>query len=362
MKNTLLPALVAIALALPATAAAEIGELDADPQGRAVVIGTAARKGRTSAAIVRYLPDGSLDPSFSGDGVLLTDFGLGAPATAAAFGAVDEEGRILVLAGVLRRGSSCGERPSVQRQDRVLARLTPEGAFDVSFGGLHGADVEPLRTVTAIALAPDGGIVIAGTPLQSCGQGPRTGLIRLRADGSRLGRFGADGTRRLSGSAASVAVDGEGRIVVLCRSRQQRSRDEHATKILRLLPGGGLDADFSGGWIVYTTEGPFYRWSTVAIRPNGHPMLVGTLIRPPSEKDRRFHRWFLAVPLAANGRLEGGVSWRGWAWITRFDKRSDAAASEALIDRKGRLLIAGTAGRPGSAPDGALALARFELL
>jgi uncharacterized delta-60 repeat protein len=338
-----------------------VGDLGVDPQGRAVAIGTALRGGHSRAAVLRYLPDGTLDPGFAGDGVLLTDLGIGARATTAALGAVDDQGRILVLGGVVRRGSRCGRPPSRQRQDLVLARLTPDGSFDLSFGGLHGSDVEPLRTVTAMAVAPGGAAVLAGETPHRCGAGPRTGVIRLRADGSRVGRFGVGGTSRFTGSAVSIALDPHGRIVVLCRARQLQARDEHATKVLRLLPDGRLDPELEGGWIVYTTEGPFYRWSTVAVRANGNPILAGTLVRPPSEKDARFHRWFLAVPLRQNGRLEDNVSWRGWAWITRLDKRADAAASEALVDARGRLLLAGTLRRPGLAPEGALALARFEL-
>jgi uncharacterized delta-60 repeat protein len=350
-----------VRITLPTGLRFSVSDLAVDPDGRAVAFGTAQGKGRSLGAVVRYLPDGSLDPGFSEDGVLVSDFGLRARAGTAALGLVDDRSRIVVLAGALERRSRRGRRPGLEREDRVLVRLEADGSFDLGFGSLHGADVEPLRTVTAIAADPGGGFVLAGTPRGGCGQGPGTGVIRLREDGSRVARFGRHGSRGFTGTAVSVAVDSRDRIVVLCRARQQRARDEHATKILRLLPGGDLDPDFSGGWIVYFAEGPLYKWSTVAIRPNGHPILVGTLIRPPSQKYHRFHRWFLAVPLRENGRNESDVSWRGWAWITRVDPRSDAAASEAVIDPRGRLLIAGTAQRPRVAPDGAFALARFEL-
>lgn len=350
-----------VRISLPTGLRFSVSDLAVDPEGRAVAFGTAIGRGHSSGAVVRYLPDGSLDPAFSEDGVLVSDFGLRAQAGTAALGLVDDRSRIVVLAGSLERRSRCGRPPSLEREDRVLVRLDADGGFDLGFGGLHGADVEPLRTVAAIASDPGGGIVLAGTPRGGCGHGPRTAAIRLREDGSRVGRFGGHGSREFTGAAVSVAVDSRDRIVVLCRSRQQLARDERATKILRLLPGGKFDPDFEGGWIVYNTEGPLYKWSTVAIRPDDHPILVGTLIRPPSQKHDGFHRWFLAVPLLANGRLESGVSWRGWAWIARLDPRSDAAASEAAIDPSGRLLIAGTAQRPRVAPDGAFALARFEL-
>jgi uncharacterized delta-60 repeat protein len=350
-----------VRIALPGGFRFKTTDLGADSQGRPVVFGTASRGKRRIAAVLRYLPDGSRDESFGDGGAVLTDFGLGPGPTTAALGRVDEAGRPVLLVGVLRRGSRCGGRPTLQREDRLLARLTPDGGWDRTFGGLRGTDVEPLAQVATMAPAPDGGLVLAGAPRHSCGPRPRTGLIRLRGDGSRVGGFGAHGIRRIAGAAASVAVDGEGRIVVLFRARQQRARDEHATKVARLLPDGALDPGFEGGWIVYTTEGPIYKWSSVVVRSNGNPILVGTLVRPPSEKYPRFHRWFLAVPLRHSGRLEDNVSWRGWAWITRLDRHSDAAASEAVIDPQGRLLMGGTAWLPGGTPASALALARFEL-
>lgn len=345
----------------------QIGDLAVDPQGRPVVVGRAIGPRRSFAAIFRYLPDGAPDPSFGYQGATLTDFGLRStgrnvgPSTMAVQGMVDDQGRILVVVAALERRSLCGEPPRIQRRDRIVARLNPDGTRDISFGDLGRAAVGPLGRVASMAFAGDGGIVLAGTPRRSCGNGPQTALIRLRANGGQVKRFGADGTRRLTGTAASIAVDQEGRIVVLFHSRQQKVRNESTTKIVRLRPSGDFDPDFEGGWIAYTLEGPVFEWSTVVIRPNGKAILVGTLIRRFPGKDRRIHRWFAAVPLSQRGRLEANASWRGWVWFTRFDKRSDAVASEATVDARGRLLIAGTARRPAIAPRGGLALARFEL-
>jgi hypothetical protein len=44
-------------------------------------------------AVARYLPDGRLDPAFGGDGVVVTDFGVGGRPTSVA---IDAQDRIVV--------------------------------------------------------------------------------------------------------------------------------------------------------------------------------------------------------------------------------------------------------------------------
>lgn len=344
----------------------QIGDLAVDPQGRPVVVGRAKGPRRSFAAIVRYLPDGKLDLSFGYKGVVLSEFGLRSPqgnigpSSMAVRGLVDDQGRIVAVIAGLEYRSLCGEAPRIHRQDRLVVRLDPDGSPDLPYGYLGRVSVPRLQRVSSMAFTPDGGVVLAGVPRRSCGS-PESALVRLRADGSQVHGFGTGGARELTGTAASIAIDPRNRIVVLFQARQQKVRDESTTKIVRLLPGGDDDPAFENGWIAYTLEGPIFDWKTVAIRPNGKPILVGTLIRRFPGPDRRIHRWFAAVPLSQRGRLEGGLSWRGWVWHTRFDKSSDAAAGEAAVDAQGRLLIAGTARRPEIAPQGALALARFEL-
>ena len=46
-------------------------------------------------ALARYLPNGTLDPSFSGDGTVLTDFGSGRSTVAYAL-ALQPDGKIVV--------------------------------------------------------------------------------------------------------------------------------------------------------------------------------------------------------------------------------------------------------------------------
>lgn len=352
-------------IGLPGGLRFAIGDLGVDPAGRPVVIGTARGNGGSFAAVIRYERNGGLDPSFGGgDGIAMTNFGLppgpGRRATTATatLGAVDEQGRVTLIGGAVQRVPACGGGPRTARRDRLIARLTPEGTPDRTFGDSGIGRLGPLETVESMVL-DGGGAVLAGTPRESCGS-DQLAVIRVRENGSVDRHFGERGSRRLTGSAAALALDDRGRIVVLCKPRQL-SLNKSVTKIARLLPGGRFDPSF-GSWHTLEFEGPQWRLHALAVDARERPLLVGTLIHPLSPRNRApFRRWFAAMPLSKSGEEEHGFGWRGWLAITRFDPHSDLAASEALVDGENRLVIAGTGLRPRLSPKPGFALARYEL-
>jgi len=357
------------AIELPDGVSFAISDLAVDPEGRVVVVGTATGtdSSRTPpprfATVLRYLPDGSLDRSFgAGDGHVIDSFGLhfpyGPSSATATLGAVNQAGAITLVVGTVQRESRCGGPAQLRGSDRLLARLDPHGEPDRFFGERGRQTLAPLERITGMASSMGGEMMLAGS-LPSCDGKARTGVVSIRPDGDRRLGFGAHGTRTLTGTAASIAVDRRGRTVVLFKQRQQRARDERYWKIARLLPDGKLDPDFMGGWTVYETEGPSYEWSSVVIDSHNRPLLVGTLVRelPPERR----HRWLMVVPLRQSGQLRNQLGFRGWIAITRFNRRADATASEALLEGDGRLLIGGTVRWPPEVPDGGLLLSRIEV-
>ncbi len=102
--------------------------------GRLVVlidtfVGPATSPSRDDAwVVVRVNRDGTVDPTFDGDGVAILAFGAGTNATAAAV-VVQPDGKI-VLAGSVRSGSGGGGAAS----DFALARLDSDGTPDATFG------------------------------------------------------------------------------------------------------------------------------------------------------------------------------------------------------------------------------------
>ena len=270
-----------------------------------------------------------------------------------------------VVSGARPSATEPDARDGAER-DRLIARLSPGGTIERFFGEGGVRQIGPLEAVTDMAFSHGGGISLAGPAQRKCGEPPQTAVISLRPDGDRRRGFATGGARRLSGSVAAIAVDPQGRTVMLFKEKQKPARDEHVTKLVRLLPNGTRDPKFDkNGLIVYEFQGPLYKWSSLLVTPSGRLLAVGTLIRPLPPKKRksgvRFHRWFMAWPLLESGEQAGGFGWLGWLAITRFNPHSDAAASDALIGADGNLLIAGTAREPTLAPHGGFALARYGL-
>jgi uncharacterized delta-60 repeat protein len=168
--------------------------------GRLVAVGVAdagsVAGDRGDFALVRYLPDGSIDTGFGFGGRVLTDFA-GADDDARAV-AVTADGRLAVA------GST---EPEWSRRDVAVARYRRDGTLDTRFG--TGG-----RVTTGFAEAPglendyaedlvvqrDGKVVVAGVANDdedrwcACeGSSGDFGLVRYRRDGSLDPAFGAGG-------------------------------------------------------------------------------------------------------------------------------------------------------------------------
>jgi uncharacterized delta-60 repeat protein len=132
--------------------------------GRIVVAGTASRNVfGASFALARYDPGGSLDPSFSGDGKVVTRFAEyfdGWMDDIANDVELQSDGKIVAAGSSFRSvllGMCC---------DRftAIARFTPEGVLDDSFSGDGKVvtDIGPSHGANGLAIQDDGKIVTAG--------------------------------------------------------------------------------------------------------------------------------------------------------------------------------------------------------
>lgn len=149
-------------------------------------VGPATSPSRDDAfTVLRVYPDGTLDPTFDGDGVAVVLFGEGRNATASAV-LVQPDGRI-VVGGSLRPASGFGG------SDFALARLNPDGTPDATFGdgGRVVTDLGGNDILLALALQPDGKVVAAGS------SDGNVALARYLAAGG--------GSRRAEGVASGVA-------------------------------------------------------------------------------------------------------------------------------------------------------------
>ena len=153
-----------------------------DSQNRSV-IGVSA--GSSRMVLLRVLPDGTLDPSFDGNGISDSLATSGITPTSHTFGdiAIDAQDRIIATGG--------------QSNPRMvlIARVTTGGAVDTTFNAessTPGAYVGlPSYNVSSVVVDDQGGILFAGW--DGSATGPRT-LSRLDPNGSLDTAFGAGGT------------------------------------------------------------------------------------------------------------------------------------------------------------------------
>ena len=167
------------------------------PDGKIVVAGHSQVNGDGVWTVARYLVDGSLDPSFGGTGVVLTNVG----AQVGSGGGMDSaEGVRLQADGkIVVAGTAGGPFFDVQR-DFAIARYQPDGSIDYSFGegGVTRTDLTGnADLVTALVAQPDGKFVVAGIA-----QG-RLAAVRYHADGSLDTGFGDNGKVIFTGLAAT---------------------------------------------------------------------------------------------------------------------------------------------------------------
>src|SRR5205823_1963498 len=128
-----------------------------------------------------------------------------------AFGmAIQRNGRIVVA----------GEREAGARRDFALARYQADGRLDRSFGGDGKVTTSVgagLDGASAVAIQPDGKIVVAGEAFEASAPRWDVALARYRRDGSLDRAFGTDGKVMAPfgsfASASAVALQRDGKIV-----------------------------------------------------------------------------------------------------------------------------------------------------
>ena len=131
------------------------------PDGKIVIAGYTYSSSATSAAVVRCLPNGTLDSAFGAGGIIITNFGV--TLLSAYSVRLQANGRIVV------GGQYWDHTVTPWLHDFSLFRLLPNGAVDASFGdgGLVHHNMPPNSTVhdsglNGLFIQSDGSIVGAG--------------------------------------------------------------------------------------------------------------------------------------------------------------------------------------------------------
>jgi uncharacterized delta-60 repeat protein len=303
-------------------------------------------------ALARYNVAGSLDTTFSSDGMQTTDLG----GNDGAWGvALQEDGKIVVAGSSVAAGSS--------DSDFALARYNvADGSLDESFG-VGGEVITDLRGgsrdgATGVVIQGDGKIVVAGSSVAAGSSDSDFALARYNvADGSLDESFGVGGkviTDLGSGSdgAWGVAIQ-DGKIVVAGSSVAAGSSDSDFA-LARYSIDGSLDTTFSSDGKETTDFGGGDLSQDIAIQADGKIVAVGSSL--PSVPTSDFGDFALAR-YNTNGSLDTSFSGDG-EQTTSLDVEDYGWA--VAIQADGRIVVAGR-----SAPDFTVAgpdfgLARYE--
>lgn len=212
------------------------------PDGKVIVAGFSWDVGSSSnITLARLNPDGSFDNTFGAGGKISIDV---ARIDQVFDAGLSADGKIL-LAGATTVGNSL---------DFLLMQLTSEGERDASFGnnGVVTVDFSGRNdTAFALAIQPDGKIILAGTTGTYYDPIADFALVRFLPDGSLDSSFGSGQVRTQvsiwnKDVAKSVVVQPDGKIIAGGYAFMSTPDD---AVLVRYNPDGTLDASFGSGGI-----------------------------------------------------------------------------------------------------------------
>ncbi len=230
-----------------------------------VVAGSSYNGSNVDFALVRYNPNGLLDASFDGDGIVATTVGSGGSAQSVT---IQNDGKI-VVAGNAWIGSN---------SDFALVRYNTDGSLDTSFNwdGMVTTTIGSNDDYAqSVAVQSDGKIVAAG---YSNDGNDDFALVRYNPDGSLDLNFNNDGkvtTPIGSGydRGYSVAIQNNSKIIVAGNSWNGSNED---FALVCYNPNGSLDTSFSSDGKVTTEIGNGAdSGRSVAIQNDGKIVVAG---------------------------------------------------------------------------------------
>jgi uncharacterized delta-60 repeat protein len=332
----------------------DLADLVLDAKGRLVVSGIAQGLNGAFAVLWRFLPDGRLDATFGGEGVVvLGNLAGGSAADRLNAAAVDGSGNLVLV------GRSDADASATLNEALVVVRLTEDGHSDSSFNGGRGRIV--LHDVvgtsgaseigSSVAIDGQGNIVVAGHSSNN-----RLILARFTSTGAYDTTFNSGGATPgllVSPSihnnlqTASLAIDSQGRLVTL-EYGNSAATGTFDLALRRLSPAGAIDDTFGGGDGVLTVHSPaspatstiYMYGNALALDASDRILVAGEILS--TDAARGLDAYVLRV--SATGAIDttfGGAGHGMFLFdLTGVGGRRDVASALAL-DAQGRVIVGG---------------------
>jgi uncharacterized delta-60 repeat protein len=301
------------------------------PNGRIVIGGGAQIHNTEGFGVARLLPDGSLDPSFSGNGTLV----------ARSVGSMNVEGISDIALGP--DGTIVASAYAADRHYRFgVVRLTRRGVPDRTFSddgvaitrfNRHNAFAE------AVAVQSDGSIIAAGAARARA----RFAVARYLPDGTHDPSFSGDGKRTIAfggtwSRATDIGLQDDGKIVMAGAVRHGPKRLDYghlSVAVARCNADGSLDPTLAGDGKRWTSADGNLRANSLAIQSDGK-ILIGGESTPTVDE---YPDDFLLVRYTTDGNLDPSFAGDG---IRVQSFRSGDWIEDMALQTNGKIVVAGS--------------------
>ncbi|MBL7939931.1 MAG: T9SS type A sorting domain-containing protein [Flavobacteriales bacterium] len=293
------------------------------PDGKILLAGDATQGIDADYALVRYLPDGSLDPAFGTGGQVLVG-GSGDDIARAIL--LQPDGKIIL-----------GGRGGPSNDQFYMVRFTDTGTLDATFGtngevtGFMGSGG---NEGYAMALQADGKFLLAGSA--SNGNDLDFALLRYNPDGSQDFDFGIDGgvLTPIGVNAGDVCftmvVQPDGKILLGGASGSGFNSSGFAMS--RFLSNGDLDDTFgTNGVVVSPISTGSNRGFSLALQPDGRILMCG-------EARGEGPAGFAVARYLPDGTLDASFGTDG---IVNTVIGVQSTARSVIVQPDGKILLAG---------------------
>jgi uncharacterized delta-60 repeat protein len=315
-------------------------------QGQIMVAGTVKNADGTSEfTLTRLEKNGKIDTTFGTNGRAKAGFQFRSYNTANAVAlSIDSQGRTIV-AGTVRNNAT-------GLSDLGLIRFTPTGSVDTSFGYLGTSVAEfgtqgRSDTAASLAIDPTGRILVAGTLDQGNGN-TDFAVTRIGANGYTDTTFGNRGVQTVSfnvggdlkDSASAIRLDSQGRIIIAGTASMATGSD---FALARLTSNGQLDTTFgqSGkSTLGFSLPGNQSDTATSMSLDRQGRIVVGGWSHTNWGDD------FVVARFLSDGRPDWSYGW-GARQNVSFDLTTPNIdrSTSMLLDYMDRVVLVGTVGR-----------------
>ena len=302
------------------------------PDGK-IIIGGGGNNADADVFLVRYNSNGTLDNSFDGDGIVITNMG----GNEGAFGvALQPDGKI-VAAGYSTVGGQL--EPTAFRYN---SNGTPDNSFDgdgiAVFAGMPTND----NMRGGLAIQPDGKIVMAGNDNYSGGNFHGE-LVRLNADGSPDNSFGVNGLVNFNALPFALfygmTIQTDGKIIGVGSGATSTNPGSSGGLIARFNTNGTLDNTFNGNGYNLSQIG--YASGVYGVLQQTNGKLIGagsTRFQDPISGNVNYD--FVCERFNINGSFDNAFDGDG-VLVVQFGNNVDDGGGPIAIQPDGKYLFSG---------------------